>query len=303
MPAVRKDIAKQMMELILVTGMAGAGKTSALDALEDIGYYAVDNLPLEMLEPFLRHCLDKGGRYSRAAAVIDLRSCHRYSELAEAFLAMRERYCNEIRFRMLCVEASDEVLLKRFRTHRRSHPVASRKFEGDLEKAIRFEHDELQVLRATADYLLDSSLITAAQLKEQVKTHFLHCITDAMPIQVMSFGFKYGAPLEADLVFDVRCLPNPYYVEELKSHTGVEKCVQDYVMQAPESQEYFEKITQMLQFLIPLYIQEGRPQLVVAFGCTGGQHRSVTFAELVAANLKDADMHVILHHRDYKKNR
>ena len=292
-----------MVELILVTGMAGAGKTSALDALEDIGYYAVDNLPLAMLEPFVRHCLEKGGRYSRAAAVIDLRSCHRYSELAEANRAMQAQYQNEVRFSMLCVEASDEVLLKRFRTSRRSHPVAVRKFEGDFEKAVRFEHEELQVLRATADYLLDSSLITAAQLKEQVKTHFLQRVTDAMPIQVMSFGFKYGAPLEADLVFDVRCLPNPYYVEALKSHTGVESCVQEYVMNAPESHEYFEKITQMLKFLIPLYIREGRPQLVVAFGCTGGQHRSVTFAELVSAELKKADMHVILHHRDYRKNK
>lgn len=292
-----------MMEMILITGMAGAGKTSALDALEDIGYYAVDNLPLAMFEKYLLHCLEKGGRYSRSAAVVDLRSCHRYSELAEVYRAMRDKYREEIKFRMVCVEASEEVLLKRFRTVRRSHPVATRKFEGDVEAAVRFEHDQLQIIRATADFLVDSSLVTAAQLKEQIKTQFLQKITDAMPIQVMSFGFKYGAPLEADLVFDMRCLPNPYYVDYLKEHTGVEKSVQNYVMDAPESQEYFDKVVKMLKFLVPLYIQEGRPQLVVGFGCTGGQHRSVTFAELVSEELRRADMHVITHHRDYKKNR
>ena len=292
-----------MMELILVTGMAGAGKTSALDALEDIGYYAVDNLPLEMLEPFLQYFREKGGRYSRTAAVIDLRSCHRYSELAEEYRDLREKYQGEIKFQMLCMEASVDILLKRFRTSRRGHPVAKRKFEGDLETAIRFEEEQLQVIRATADRTIDSSLITAAQLKEQVKKYFLPRLTDAMPIQVMSFGFKYGAPLEADLVFDMRCLPNPYYVDYLREHTGVEKCVQDYVMDADSSREYFKKVTDLLKFLIPLYISEGRTQLVVAFGCTGGQHRSVTFAELVSEELKKADIHVIKHHRDYKKNR
>ena len=204
---------------------------------------------------------------------------------------------------MLCVEASEDIFIKRFRTLRRIHPVAARKFAGDVDAAIRFERDQLQIIRATADLLLDSSLTTSAQLKEQVKHLFMQRITDAMPIQVMSFGFKYGAPLEADLVFDMRCLPNPYYVENLKTHTGVEKCVQEYVMNAPESQEYFEKVTAMLKFLVPLYIREGRTQLVVGFGCTGGQHRSVTFAELVSEELRKCDMHVITHHRDYKKER
>ncbi|HAG12471.1 MAG TPA: RNase adapter RapZ [Ruminococcus sp.] len=292
-----------MMELVLVTGMAGAGKTSALAALEDIGYYAVDNLPLDMLAPYLQYCREKGGRYSRTAAVIDLRSCHRYSELVEEYRNLREKYQGEIKFQMLCMEASVETLLKRYRTSRRGHPVAVQKFEGDLENAIRFEEEQLPIIRATADCTIDSSLLTAAQLKEQVRSHFLPRLTDAMPIQVMSFGFKYGAPLEADLVFDMRCLPNPFYVDYLREHTGVEKCVQNYVMDAPESKEYFRKVTDLLRFLIPLYISEGRAQLVVAFGCTGGQHRSVTFAELVSAELKQADMHVITHHRDYKKNR
>jgi UPF0042 nucleotide-binding protein len=155
------------------------------------------------------------------------------------------------------------------------------------------------VLRAMADVLIDSSLITAAQLKEQIKSHFVQRITDAMPIQVMSFGFKYGAPMEADLVFDMRCLPNPYYVDYLREHNGTEKCVQDYVMDSDESREYLDKIVSMLRFLVPLYIREGRPQLVVAFGCTGGQHRSVYCAEHLARHLMDKfDIKVTVTHRE-----
>ena len=291
-----------MMEMILVTGMAGAGKTCAIDALEDIGYYIVDNLPLFYLREFVLRCRDKDGRFARVAAVVDIRSCERYSELAEAFRALKKELHDEVRIRLLCLEASEEVLLKRFRTSRRRHPLA-KKFEGDLSSAIRFEQSHLQPIRASADFILDSSMTSTSQLKDQIKNLFMPHITDAMVIQVMSFGFKHGAPLEADLVFDMRCLPNPYYVAELKEHTGVETCVQEYVMNAPESHEYFDKVVSMLKFLIPLYIREGRPQLVIAFGCTGGQHRSVTFAELVSEALRKEDMQIITHHRDYKKNR
>ncbi|MBR6419263.1 MAG: RNase adapter RapZ [Oscillospiraceae bacterium] len=292
-----------MMELILVTGMAGAGKSCALNALEDIGYYAVDNLPLPMLHDFITLCLGKGGRYLRAAVVIDIRSCHRYTELTETYSSLKKEMHNEVRFKMLCMEASENVLITRFRTGRRSHPLAARRFEGDVNAAIRYEQTHLEPLRASADLLLDSSLTSTSQLKDQIKNLFMPHITDAMPIQVMSFGFKYGAPLEADLVFDMRCLPNPYYVPELRDHTGQEKCVQDYVMDSDDSREYFKRVTEMLKFLIPLYIHEGRTQLVVGFGCTGGQHRSVTFAELVSDALRDADMQIITHHRDIKKNR
>lgn len=292
-----------MMELLLVTGMAGAGKSLAIAALEDIGFYAIDNLPLAMLEPFIRHCLAKGGRYTRTAAVIDIRSCHRYSELSEAYREMREKFHDDVQFRMLCLEASEQVLMNRFRTNRRLHPLAARRFEGDISAAIQYEQRHLQPLRACADFLMDSSLTSNSQLKDQIKNLFTPHITDAMPIQVMSFGFKYGAPMEADLVFDMRCLPNPYYVPELREHTGLEREVQQYVMNAPESQEYFQRVTEMLKFLIPLYIREGRTQLVVGFGCTGGQHRSVTFAELVSEELRKSDLQIITHHRDYKKNR
>ena len=207
---------------------------------------------------------------------------------------------DDVRIRLVCMEASEDVLMKRFRTNRRAHPLQKR-FDGDLAAAIGYEIAHMQPLRASADFMLDSSRISAAQLKEQVKTLFMPHITDAMTIQVMSFGFKHGAPLEADLVFDMRCLPNPYYVDELKEHTGVEKCVQEYVMNSPVSEEYFERVVSMLRFLIPQYVSEGRPQLVVGFGCTGGRHRSVTFAELVSEALRKDGLHIVLHHRDYKK--
>ena len=292
-----------MIELLLVTGMSGAGKSSALAALEDVGYYTIDNLPLAMLESFIQHTVEKGGRYSRTAAVVDIRSCHRYSELAEAYREMKEKYAGDVQFRMLLLEASEQVLLNRFRTNRRAHPLAMRRYEGDLIAAIQYDQNHMQPLRACADFILDSSLTSNSQLKDQVKTLFTPHITDAMPIQVMSFGFKYGAPLEADLVFDMRCLPNPFYVPELREKTGKDRDVQRYVMDAPESQEYFTRVTEMLKFLIPLYIREGRTQLVVGFGCTGGQHRSVTFAELVSEELRKDDLMIITHHRDYKKDR
>ena len=291
-----------MMELIIVTGMAGAGKTSALNAMEDIGYYVVDNLPLALLRPFVRQCLEQPERFSRTAIVMDIRSCERYAELSEDVSDLRREMSGRILCRMLCLEASDQVLVTRFRTSRRSHPLAKR-FEGDLGRAIAYEREHLQPLRAAADIMMDSSLLTASQLKDQIKNLFMPHITDAMTIQVMSFGFKYGSPMEADLVFDMRCLPNPYYVDELREHTGVEACVQEYVMQADESKEYYDKVTKMLDFLIPLYIQEGRPQLVVAFGCTGGQHRSVTFAELVSEYLRQQEIPLITLHRDYKKHK
>lgn len=292
------------MEFILVTGMAGAGKTCAINALEDIGYYCVENLPLSFLPQFVNMCRESGGRLSRVAAVIDIRSCDRLSELVAAYLTIRQTEpigaLEPMNCRLLCLEASDATLQNRFRTARRTHPL-SKRFEGNLPAAFAFEREQLQPVRAHADFLIDSSLLSASQLKEQVKALFMAHISDAMLIQVMSFGFKYGAPMEADLVFDVRCLPNPYYIEELRERTGCEECVRDYVMDSPESQEYLAKVREMIDFLVPLYVREGRPQLVIAFGCTGGRHRSVTFAELISAHLRGGQLHVIKQHRDFKK--
>ena len=306
--SIKEDGAEQfcagnraMMELIIVTGMAGAGKTSAAAALEDIGYYVIDNLPLYLLRDFVLRCMDKGSRFTRLAAVVDIRSCDRYSELAEAFRALKKELHDDVRIRLVCLEASEDVILKRFRTKRRTHPLQTR-FTGDLAAAISYEQSHLQPIRACADFMLDSSRTSAMELKAQIRDLFMPKLTDAMTIQVMSFGFKHGAPLEADLVFDMRFLPNPYYVDELKEHTGQEKCVQDYVMDSPDSTEYFDRVLSLLRFLIPKYSREGRPQLVVAFGCTGGRHRSVTFAELISEQLREDGLHIVTHHRDHKKD-
>lgn len=292
------------MEFIIVTGMAGSGKTLALNALEDIGYYCVENLPLSFLPQFVDLCRERGGRLSRVAAVIDIRSCDSFSELVSAYLTIRQTEpigaAEPFHCRMLYLEASEATLQNRFRTSRRSHPLAER-FEGNLPAAFAFEREMLQPVRVHADYLIDSSLLSASQLKEQVKTLFMAHISDAMLIQVMSFGFQYGAPMEVDLMYDMRCLPNPYYVAELRDHTGCEESVREYVMNAPESREYYHKVQDMLDFVIPLYVKEGRPQLVIGFGCTGGRHRSVTFAELIFQHLREHGYHVIKQHRDFKK--
>lgn len=289
-----------MMELIVVAGMSGAGKTSAAEALEDIGYSVMDGLPLPLLRTLVPECLNKGGVYERLAAVADLRSCESYSELTDTVKAMKAEYSGKVRVRLLCMEAAADVIMKRFRLQRRLHPLQNR-FEGDLAAAIAYEQTHLQPIRGAADHLVDTSQISVGELKEQIRELFVPRTADALTVLVMSFGFKHGEPLGTDIVFDMRCLPNPFYVPELKEHDGTEACVQDFVMDAPESQEYFERVLGLLRFLIPLYIRSGRPQLAVGFGCTGGQHRSVTFAERVSEALRSDGLYVISHHRDLKR--
>ncbi len=195
-----------------------------------------------------------------------------------------------------------EVLIKRYKETRRKHPL-DEKFNGNMHEAIRYERNRLSQLREIADYYIETSLYSSARLKEQVKSIFLENSSDSLIIKVMSFGFKYGVSTEADLVFDVRCLPNPYYIEELRKHTGIEKCVQNYVMDSEQSQELFKKITGLIDFLIPLYIREGKSQLVISFGCTGGKHRSITFAELMSEHLIKNNYKVQKYHRDITKDK
>ena len=204
--------------------------------------------------------------------------------------------------RVLFIEADDEVIVKRYKETRRKHPL-DEKFNGNLHEAIQYERNQLSQLREVADYYIETSGFTASQLKEQVKTIFLEHTSDSLMIKVMSFGFKYGVSTESDLVFDVRCLPNPYYVKELKSHTGIESCVQDYVMGFEQSQKLFEKLTDHIDYLIPMYVQEGKSRLVIAFGCTGGKHRSITFAEFMAKHLVNKGYKVQKYHRDITKDR
>ncbi len=288
------------MDLLIVTGMSGSGKSSVMDVMEDIGYYCIDNIPPKLIPQFVDLCRKSDSAIDRIAVAVDIRTGDMFAEIFRAWQELKTE--PDVTVRVLFIEADDEVLVKRYKETRRKHPL-DEKFNGNLHEAIQYERNQLSQLREVADYYIETSGFTASQLKEQVKTIFLEHTSDSLMIKVMSFGFKYGVSTESDLVFDVRCLPNPYYVKELKSHTGIESCVQDYVMGFEQSQKLFEKLTDLIDYLIPMYVQEGKSRLVIAFGCTGGKHRSITFAEYMAKHLVNKGYKVQKYHRDITKDR
>ncbi len=288
------------MKLTIVTGMSGSGKSSVMDVLEDIGYYCIDNIPPKLIPQFVDLCRKSEQNIDKIAVAIDIRSGDMFAEIYNLWEDLR--FDNDVEVKVIFVEANDEVLIKRYKETRRKHPLAD-KFNGNLHEAIEYERNMLSQLREVADFFIETSHYSAAQLKEDVYKTFLGNVSDSLTIKVMSFGFKYGLSTEADLVFDVRCLPNPYYIDELRNHTGLEECVRDYVMSFEESQGLFNKLTDLFDYLVPLYIKEGKSQLVIAFGCTGGKHRSITFAELTAKHLKKSGYIVYKYHRDIEKDK
>ncbi len=288
------------MELLIVTGMSGSGKSSVMDVMEDIGFYCIDNIPPKLINQFVDLCRKSEMGISKIAVAVDIRTGDMFAEIFHAWQKLKAE--DDVEVKVLFIEANDEVLIKRYKETRRKHPL-DEKFNGNMHEAIRYERNRLSQLREIADYYIETSLYSSARLKEQVKSIFLENSSDSLIIKVMSFGFKYGVSTEADLVFDVRCLPNPYYIEELRKHTGIEKCVQNYVMDSEQSQKLFKKITGLIDFLIPLYIREGKSQLVISFGCTGGKHRSITFAELMSEHLIENNYKVQKYHRDITKDK
>lgn len=288
------------MQLLIVTGMSGSGKSCVMDVMEDIGYYCIDNIPPKLISRFVDLCRHSETTLNKLAVAVDIRSGDMFAEIFHAWQNMKNE--TDIDVKVLFIEASSEVLIKRYKETRRKHPLDER-FNSNLHQAIRYEREQLSQLREIADYYIETSNITANQLKDQIKSIFLDKISDSLIIKVMSFGFKYGVSTESDLVFDVRCLPNPFYVDELRNHTGLENCVQNYVMSFEQSQTLFEKLSDLIDYLIPLYVHEGKSQLVIAFGCTGGKHRSVTFAELIAIHLSEKDYRVQKYHRDIIKDK
>ena len=280
--------------------MSGSGKSSVMDVMEDIGYYCIDNIPPKLIPQFVDLCRKSDSAIDRIAVAVDIRTGDMFAEIFRAWQSLKTE--PDVTVRVLFIEADDEVIVKRYKETRRKHPL-DEKFNGNLHEAIQYERNQLSQLREVADYYIETSGFTASQLKEQVKTIFLEHTSDSLMIKVMSFGFKYGVSTESDLVFDVRCLPNPYYVKELKNHTGIESCVQDYVMGFEQSQKLFEKLTDLIDYLIPMYVQEGKSRLVIAFGCTGGKHRSITFAEYMAKHLVNKGYKVQKYHRDITKDR
>ncbi len=288
------------MQLLIVTGMSGSGKSSVMDVMEDIGYYCIDNIPPKLIGRFVDLCRKSETNINRIAVAVDIRTGDMFAEIFRSWQALKSE--KDVEVKVLFIEASDEVLIKRYKETRRKHPL-DEKFNGNLHEAIQYEWNQLSQLREIADYYIETSNLSASALKEQVKALFLDRSSDSLTIKVMSFGFKYGVSTESDLVFDVRCLPNPFYVEELRRHTGLENCVRDYVMGFEEAQVFFEKLTDLVDYLLPLYVREGKSQLVIAFGCTGGKHRSITFAELMAKHLTEKGYKVQKYHRDITKDK
>ena len=289
-----------LKKFVIVTGMSGAGKTSAVKTLEDMGYYCVDNLPVTLIPVFAQLILSSNDEtLSRVALGVDIRSGKTFGELEGILAEMKH---DEISCEVLFMDASDEVLLKRYKETRRSHPLSGR--DGRIADGIKAEREYLEPLRKKADYILDTSHLLTRDTTRTLRGIF----SDGgkfsnLIITILSFGFKFGIPEEADLVFDVRFLPNPYYVENLKKLSGNDAAVSDYVMGFDVSKEFIEKLSDMVRFLIPHYADEGKNRLLVAIGCTGGRHRSVTFANELYKKLSgEYDSALRLEHRDIEKD-
>ena len=279
------------MQLVIVTGMSGAGKSRAVEALEDIGFYCVDNMPPKLIPTFIQLCLDS--KRDRVALVADIRLGGEFTELFDILNDIKD-----VKYKILFIDADNEVIMRRYQETRRKHPLADEFNSSSILSAIEKERETLLEARQKADYIVDTSEIMSSQFKEKIVQLFLKNVASSLKIYSNSFGFKYGIPKEADLVFDVRCLPNPFYVPELKSHTGIEEPVRTFVMKFKQAKQLEKKLYDLIDFLIPLYMTEGKSQLTIAFGCTGGRHRSVVFAELMNKHLLEKGADVSVFHRD-----
>ena len=286
------------MKLVIVTGMSGAGKTIALKMLEDLGFYCVDNLPISLVDRFAELIMESPGDIRNVALGIDIRSGDELPRLNETLGKWRK---DSIPHEILFLDASDNILIKRYKETRRKHPLAG---SGRIDEGIAKERERLGFLKKKADYIIDTSQLLTKELRKELEKIFINNQNYRnLFVTVLSFGFKYGIPADADLVFDVRFLPNPYYVEELRQHTGEEAPVQEFVKRGGTAEIFLEKVYDMLSFLIPNYVAEGKNQLVIAIGCTGGKHRSVTIArEIYNRLLVNEELGVKLEHRDIEKD-
>ncbi len=282
------------MRFVIVTGMSGSGKRTAMKMLEDVGFYCVDNLPVALIEKFVELIAMPNSEVNKVALGIDVRADQSFDGVCRILETLKE---NGYLFEILFMEASDTALLKRYKETRRLHPLSP---EGRVIEGVNKERETLKEIRKMADYIFDTSNLLTRELKVEIDNIFIHNKEyNSLIVSILSFGFKNGIPADADLVFDVRFLPNPFYIDELKHKTGNDKEVQDYVMEFPEASAFLKKLVDMLDFLIPNYVKEGKHQLVVAIGCTGGKHRSVTLANELYAQMKDHGTYGMkLYHRD-----
>ena len=281
------------MRFVIITGMSGAGKTQVMHFMEDMGYYCIDNMPLVFLVPFARMCHSGENEFENVAIVADIRGGGALEKIGDSFKVLE---AEGLEYEILFLEARESVILRRYKGTRRSHPLSP---EGSIEEGIALERERLAFLRGEATHIIDTSRLLTRDLKQIVMDMYGDkSKNNYFKILVESFGFKYGVPRDADLLFDVRFLPTPYYIEELRSHNGTEKCISDFVMSYQQSTEFLDKLLDMLKMLIPHYIDEGKTEIVIGIGCTGGKHRSVTMAEEITRRLKALDYKTVVRHRD-----
>lgn len=287
------------MEFVILTGLSGAGKTNALHAMEDSGFYCVDNLPPLLLDTFYDLCINSTDiRLKKVAVVADARSGEMFADIPEVMSKLR---LEGKQFKILFLDAKPDVLLVRYKGTRRKHPLIGEITSGSLEDAVALENELMKGVREMADYVVDTTVMNPNELKERVTTLFSAGAGDSLIVTCMSFGYKYGIPPEADLVFDVRCLPNPFYIKELKTLTGLDEQVRDYILGFEVSKRFMEKLYDFIDFTLPLYREEGKSELVIGVGCTGGRHRSVTIARILNTHFLENGQKSAIHHRDIWK--
>lgn len=286
------------MRFIIVTGLSGAGKSEATKSLEDMGYFCVDNLPPTLITKFAEACKQSDGKIDKVALVIDIRGGIFFNDL---FQSLKDLEKEQFKYEILFLDAADEVLVKRFKEKRRSHPLSG---GGRVITGITLERKKLREVKDKADIIIDTSKYKIGDLREEMTKYFGDETVPEkqLSITILSFGFKYGIPVDSDLVFDVRFIPNPFYIPELKPFSGLDNPVRDYVLEQYETKLFLEKINDMLEFLIPNYQKEGKRQLIISIGCTGGRHRSVAIANEIYENLYNKNYNVYSEHRDIKED-
>ncbi len=285
------------MEILIISGLSGGGKSKAASFLEDMGFYIVDNMPAAMILKFAEFCAGGSGRYDRVALVYDVRTASTFDELFEVLdqLKKMKGHCH-----MLFLEASPETIIKRYKETRRRHPLADK--AESLTEAVKLEAELMASVRQRADYIINTSHTSTAQLRAELLRLFDgKDEKGGLSVMVTSFGFKYGLPMDADLVFDVRFMPNPFYIEELRHKTGLDAPVADYVFSFPQTGNFVKRLEELLDFTLPMYAEEGKTNLVIGIGCTGGHHRSVAVTHVLAEHIRQQGYHVTEAHRDISR--
>ena len=282
------------MDFVIVSGLSGAGKSKTVSFLEDIGYFCVDNLPALLIPKFAGLCMAGTGKYDRVAVVTDIRGGQTFDGLFEALDELHAMHCE---YKILFVEATTETIIKRYKETRRSHPLA--RSGRSLDEVIEQERTVLEPVRKRAEYIIDTSALSTAKLRGEVLRLFgTEDVSTSMSVSVTSFGFKYGIPIEADLVFDVRFLPNPYYIADLRGQTGLDEGVRNFVFGYQQTLDFMSRLEDMIAFLLPHYVEEGKTALVIAIGCTGGQHRSVAITRALTDFIRQKGYNAAENHRD-----